>query len=96
MKFTIGILAGALVAFAPQAAQAQIGIKGGFSYGNVSNRGVLPGNLDTRTGWAAGLAVGSSNSLLSLGFEGLYAQRGVTSSTSGHRPRMTPVSDSGK
>jgi len=88
MKYTIGILAGALVAFAPQAAQAQIGIKGGFSYGNVSNRGVLPGNLDTRTGWAAGLAIGSSNSLLGLGFEGLYAQRGVNSSTSGDSRRL--------
>jgi len=30
-------------------AQSGLGLKGGFSYGNVSNRGLLPGNLTERT-----------------------------------------------
>jgi Outer membrane protein beta-barrel domain len=61
------------------AARAQgLGIKGGLSYGNVSNRGVLPGNLGARTGFALGASLTSSGPL-GLGIEGLYAQRGVTS-----------------
>jgi hypothetical protein len=66
-------------------AHAQLGfaIKGGGSFGNVSNRGVLPGNLSTRTGFAVGLALGSSGGVLGFGLEGLYAQRGVQSATAG-------------
>jgi len=60
-------------------AQVQFGIKGGGSFGNVSNRGVLPGNLDTRTGFAAGISLTSAPSILGFGIEGLYAQRGVNS-----------------
>lgn len=41
---------------------------------------MLPGNLDGRTGFALGLSLGSTGGLLGFGFEGLYAQRGVTSS----------------
>ena len=48
----------------------------------MSNRGILPGNLNTRTGFAVGVAY-ASGGLLGLGIEGLYAQRGVSSSTSG-------------
>jgi hypothetical protein len=54
-----------------------IGLKGGFSYGDVSNRGLLPGQLTNRNGFAIGLGIGSTRSLLSVGVEGLYAQRGV-------------------
>ncbi len=59
-------------------AQTGLGLKGGFSYGNVSNRGVLPGNLTERTGFAAGLAAGTGRNMLGFGIEVLYAQRGVT------------------
>lgn len=83
MRTPIALMTAVLLGVAPSVAHAQLGIKGGFSYGNVSNRGALPGNLDTRTGFAVGLALGSPNTLLGLGLEGLYAQRGVTSSTSG-------------
>jgi hypothetical protein len=72
------LYAGTLLLIAPIALQAQgLGIKGGLSFGNVSNRGVLPGNLDTRTGFAIGLALTPGTSLLGLGVEGMYAQRGV-------------------
>ena len=42
------------------AAQSELSIKGGASFGNVSNKGVLPGDLGGRTGFAAGagLAIG--------------------------------------
>lgn len=60
------------------AAQAAIGIKGGVSFGNISNKGVLPGNLDTRTGLAGGLYLGFGGAV-GFGIEGLYAQRGAES-----------------
>lgn len=78
MKGSTAMIIAALCGLAPAAqAQGHLGIKGGLSFGNVSNRGVLPGNLDTRTGFAVGLAFTPGTSLLGLGVEGLYAQRGV-------------------
>lgn len=74
-------LAGLLALAVPGIAAAQsIGIKGGLSYGNVSNSDLLAGNLGARTGFAAGVAV-SAGGLLGLGIEALYTQRGVTSAT---------------
>ena len=64
------------------AAQSGMTIKAGASFGNVSNRGVLPGNLSTRTGFAGGLALSLfGGDPLNVSIEGLYAQRGVGSST---------------
>lgn len=85
MKRTHGsgaaLLATLLVAAAtPVPGQGGLTLKGGLSFGNVSNRGFLPGNLDNRTGFAVGVALGGT-SLLGLGIEGLYAQRGVVSSS---------------
>jgi len=51
-------------------------IKGGLSWGNVSNRGVLPGALNGRNGVALGLGV-FGGSPVGFGIEGLYVQRGV-------------------
>jgi len=59
-------------------AQPEIGIKGGASFGNISNKGLLPGNLKTRTGLAGGLYLGSGGAI-GIGIEGLYAQRGAES-----------------
>ena len=72
------LIAVALAGAGSAAAQSGLGLKGGFSYGNVSNRGVLPGNLKERTGFAVGLAAGTGRSMLGFGIEALYAQRGVT------------------
>jgi hypothetical protein len=63
-------------------AQGNVALKGGLSFGNVSNSGILPGNLQTRTGFAAGLAWGTGRKMLGLGVEALYAQRGMTSASS--------------
>jgi hypothetical protein len=84
MKRTFACVTILGLALSPQLARAQggFGIKGGFSYGNVSNRGVLPGALTNRTGFAVGVGL-SGTGLMGFGVEGLYAQRGVVSSTNG-------------
>jgi Outer membrane protein beta-barrel domain len=63
-------------------AQTEAGLKAGGSFGSISNKGVLPGNLGTRTGFAGGLFVGYHAGPLGFGVEGLYAQRGATSDQS--------------
>jgi hypothetical protein len=68
-------------------AQSGIGIKGGLSYGNVANTGVLPGNLDGRTGFAVGVSAGTWG-LLGLGAEALFAQRGFTGPNGGDRREL--------
>jgi hypothetical protein len=70
----------ALLAVVPASltAQIELGVKGGASFGDVSNKGVLPGKLDSRTGFAAGVSVGLGGGLIGVGGEALYAQRGVT------------------
>jgi hypothetical protein len=84
MSRTLGIIAIAVaLGITGTAAHAQgFGIKGGLSYGDVSNRGVLPGDLEGRTGFAVGLAAGSNWGLIGIGVEGLYAQRGVRKTAS--------------
>jgi hypothetical protein len=74
------LLATALGVTTVAPAQGGVALKGGFSYGNVSNRGVLPGNLRERTGFAVGLSFGTGRNMLGLGVEALYAQRGVANS----------------
>lgn len=89
MKRTLAITAAAILLGAvPSVAHAQIGLKGGFSYGNVSNRGLLPGALHERSGFAVGLSLVSARSLLGFGIEGLYAQRGVVSNTAGQSHKL--------
>jgi len=58
------------------AQKAGFEIKGGLSWGNVSNRGVLPGSLNGRNGVALGLGM-FGGSPVGFGIEGLYVQRGV-------------------
>jgi len=51
-------------------------LKAGASWGNVSNRGVLPGSLKGRNGMALGIGM-HGGSPVGFGLEGLYVQRGV-------------------
>ena len=62
----------------PAAAQS-LGIKGGLSYGNVSNGGTFPGKASERSGFAIGLTA-NTGGVVGLGIEGLYAQRGFDNS----------------
>ena len=73
----------ALAAAAPATAQVEFGVKGGASFGNISNKGVLPGNLKTRTGWAAGVALSLRARVLGIGGEALFARRGLKSDGTG-------------
>jgi hypothetical protein len=81
MKRVLAVISAGLLGLAPAVvAQGGLGIKGGLSYGNVSNSGLLPGQLEGRTGFAVGLSA-SSSGMLGWGIEALYAQRGVVSSS---------------
>jgi len=51
-------------------------LKGGLSYGDVTNSGVFPGDARTRSGAAIGVGI-LSGGRLGFGIEGLYAQRGI-------------------
>jgi hypothetical protein len=62
--------------------QGQIGIKVGPSFGNITNEGLLPSNLRTRTGAAGGVYLGTGSGVLGFGLEALYAQRGAISTQS--------------
>ena len=56
MKRITGIFAAAvLLAVAPPAFAQGFGIKGGLTWNDVSNSGVLPGELQRHTGFAIGL-----------------------------------------
>ncbi len=73
----------ATVVIAPAAgAQSGLGIKGGLTYSDVSNSGLLPGDLHSRSGFAVGLGY-ESGAPLGIGLEALYAQRGVTGGSIG-------------
>lgn len=79
-RFLRGAAVCALLAAPPSlAAQAEFGLKGGASFGNISNKGVLPGDLGTRTGFAAGASLGLRARIVGVGIEALYAQRGLSS-----------------
>lgn len=74
-------LVAALAMAVPLAAQmgpvaGGIGVKGGLSYGDVSNSGVFPGGAQTRSGIALGLSM-LSGGPLGVGAELMYAQRGI-------------------
>lgn len=82
-------LVGALAISIPVAAQealpeAGFGIKGGLSYGDVSNSGVFPGGARTRAGVAVGLSF-MTGGPVGFGIEGLYAQRGIIGSSGNSR-----------
>jgi len=90
MKRLLTIFAVGMLAVAPAIAHAQdyqqdasrwrFGVKGGLSYGDVSNRGVLPGDLDGRSGFALGMSF-ASPAPVGVGVEALYAQRGIGNSS---------------
>jgi len=85
MSIRVMVATAALVssgAIGPAAAQTEYGIKGGVSFGNISNKGLLPGSLKTRTGLAGGFYLGARSSIVGVGIEALYAQRGARSDQS--------------
>lgn len=93
MKRSLVVIGFLLLAGTSAVAQAQgggLGIKGGLSYGNVSNSGALPGSVTQRSGFALGLTA-ATGGVVGFGIEGLYAQRGVTSSVAGDSRQLDYV-----
>ena len=89
IRTQIASLVTALAMAAPLEAQigsadGSVGIKGGLSYGDVSNSGVFPGGARTRAGIAIGLAM-LSGGPVGVGVEALYAQRGIVGSSGNSR-----------
>lgn len=76
-RFAVAAAAALVAGAVPALLEAQVGIKGGVSWANVSNSGALPGSLDGRTGFAAGLSLNTRPEVIGLGIEAMYAQRGV-------------------
>jgi len=81
-----------LAAPAVLVAQGEAGLKAGVSFGNISNKGLLPEgvSLDNRTGFAGGVFLGYRVGFLGVGLEGLYAQRGAKFEGVTGTPSPTP------
>jgi hypothetical protein len=89
MKRAYAIIAAALLVGAiPAAARAQVAIKGGVTWSDVSNRGVLPGDLSGRTGFTAGIGISTPWEVIGVGAEGLFAQRGIIGSAESDSRRL--------
>ena len=92
MKRSLLVVAFASLCSIPVAAGAQgFGVIGGLTYGSVpNNNGVLPGTLKANNGFAIGLAA-ETGGVIGFGINGLYAQRGFTSSTSGYSQKLSYI-----
>src|SRR5689334_19521898 len=87
------VVAIAAIFACPNAAHAQggVGVKAGFSWGSVPNNGgALPGTLSAHNGAAIGVGM-NSGGVVGFGIEGLYAERGFNSSSSGSSQKMSVV-----
>jgi len=78
MRYVMAGSVALALAAAPVASTAQVGVKAGASFGDVSNSGVLPGDVGRRSGFTIGVSAFTPGPL-GLGLEGLYCQRGVSS-----------------
>lgn len=56
------------------AAQGGLGLKGGFTYGSVSNSGVLPGAIGRHTGFTLGITAGTRGDWIGIGADVLYSR----------------------
>ncbi|MEO8029472.1 MAG: porin family protein [Gemmatimonadota bacterium] len=90
-RSSVAFVALALLA-APVVAHAQFGIKAGVAFGNISNKGVLPGDLKGRSGFAGGLSLESAPALIGFGVEGLFSQEGLTSAATESSLKLSYIS----
>lgn len=86
------IAAAFLALCAVSAARAQgLGVIGGLSYGSVpNNNGAYPGTLSEHNGFAVGLGA-ETGGVLGFGINGLYAQRGFTSTVAGGSRQLSYI-----
>jgi len=91
MKRSLIVIAFASLCSLPAAANAQgFGILGGLSWGSTPSQGALPGTLKANSGFAVGLAA-ESGGVIGFGINGLYAQRGFTSSVTGSSSKLNYI-----
>ncbi len=92
MKRSLIAIAIVSICALPVSASSQgLGLIGGLSYGTVpNNNGVLPGTLKANSGFAIGLAA-ESGGPLGFGINGLYSQRGFTSSVAGSSQKLSYI-----
>lgn len=77
MLRTSAVVIMAAIVSGPLAAQ-ELTVKAGASFGDVSNKSLLPGTLGRRNGFAAGVGL-AFGGMVGFGVEALMAQRGVVS-----------------
>ena len=80
------VLVALTLAALPIAGAQHVSLKGGLSYGTASNTGLAPG-AKQRSGFVVGAGLESSGPI-GFGIEGLYAQRGFTSTNPGDSRRL--------
>ena len=91
MKRSLIVIAFASLCALPAAANAQgLGVLGGLSWGSTPGQGALPGTLKANSGFAVGLAA-ESGGVIGFGINGLYAQRGFTSSVTGSSSKLNYI-----
>jgi hypothetical protein len=92
MKRSLLVIAFAVLCTVPVVADAQgLGVIGGLSYGTAPNaNGVLPGTLKANSGFAIGVAA-ETGGVIGFGINGLYAQRGFSSSVPGYSQKLSYV-----
>jgi opacity protein-like surface antigen len=92
MKRSLLVIAFASLCMGPAVADAQgLGVIGGLSYGTAPNaNGVLPGELKGNSGFAIGLAA-ETGGVVGFGINGMYAQRGFSSSSPGFSQKYSYI-----
>jgi hypothetical protein len=92
MKRTLIIAAIASLCALPAAnAQGGLGILGGWGYGSVPNTNASgPGTLHSNNGFALGLSA-QTGGAVGFGVDGLYAQRGFSSTTFGDGRQLSYI-----
>lgn len=92
MKRSLVAIAFLALCAAPVTARAQgLGVLGGLSYGSVPNSNTTgQGSLSSNNGFAIGLGA-ETGGMFGFGINGLYAQRGFTSSFPGYSQKLSYI-----
>jgi hypothetical protein len=78
MRRALTVAVAVALGAAPVSSSAQVGVKAGASFGDVSNNGVLPGDVGRRSGFTIGVSAFTPGPL-GIGLEAFFSQRGVSS-----------------
>jgi hypothetical protein len=91
MKRSLAVIAIASLCALPAANAQGLGILGGWGYGAVPNTNASgPGTLHSNDGFAIGLSAQTGGGF-GFGVDGLYAQRGFTSTIAGNSEQLSYI-----